>query len=170
MAKMGNKGKTVALGCLGAGILFCLMFFVNPGTSPVLFYIMAGVSGYFNGLIMASVYACMLDTIEYGQLKTGIRASAFAVSLCHFGNKLGMTIIVAVVGALMDSAGYVANQAQNPQVLMIINLFFTIIAGALAIIMGLVFLFGYKLDRKTYYDILEKLKIRQAEEAKQVSE
>ena len=101
MEKCGNKGRIVALGAIGSGALFVAMNFINAGTNPLLFYIFAGVSGYFNGLIMAAVYACMLDTIEVGQYKTGIRASAFAVSLCHFANKLGMTISTAGVGAVL---------------------------------------------------------------------
>ena len=121
------------------------------------FYIFAGVSGYFNGLIMAAVYACMLDTIEVGQYKTGIRASAFAVSLCHFANKLGMTISTAGVGAVLAALGFAANQTQNGDVLFWINGFFTWLPGVIGIVVGVVFLF-YKLNRERYYEILAKLK------------
>ena len=99
---------------------------------------------------MAAVYACMLDTIEVGQYKTGIRASAFAVSLCHFANKLGMTISTAGVGAVLAALGFAANQTQNGDVLFWINGFF-------GIVVGVVFLF-YKLNRERYYEILAKLK------------
>ena len=121
------------------------------------FYIFAGVSGYFNGLIMAAVYACMLDTIEVGQYKNGIRASAFAVSLCHFANKLGMTISTAGVGAVLAALGFAANQTQNGDVLFWINGFFTWVPGVIGIVVGVVFLF-YKLNRERYYEILAKLK------------
>ncbi len=164
MAKLGNKGKCVALGTIGSGLLFALMYFVNCGTQPVLFYILAGISGYFNGLVMASVYAAMLDTIEYGQYKTKVRAGAFAVSLCHFANKLGMTIIIALIGVQLTTLGYIANQAQNDAVLKCINGWFTLYPGIIGIIIGLIFLFCYKLDRNTYYDILQKLKAEQQSE------
>ena len=157
MEKCGNKGRIVALGAIGSGALFVAMNFINAGTNPLLFYIFAGVSGYFNGLIMAAVYACMLDTIEVGQYKTGIRASAFAVSLCHFANKLGMTISTAGVGAVLAALGFAANQTQNGDVLFWINGFFTWVPGVIGIVVGVVFLF-YKLNRERYYEILAKLK------------
>ena len=157
MEKFGNKGKVVSLGALGSGILYAAMYFINAGTNPVLFYIFAGVSGYFNGLIMAAVYACMLDTIEVGQLKTGIRASAFAVSLCHFANKLGMTISTAGVGAVLAYFGFIANQTQNEKVLFWINGFFTWAPGIIGVIVGIVFLF-YRLNRERYYQVLQQLK------------
>ena len=157
MEKCGNKGRIVALGAIGSGALFVAMNFINAGTNPLLFYIFAGVSGYFNGLIMAAVYACMLDTIEVGQYKTGIRASAFAVSLCHFANKLGMTISTAGVGAVLAALGFAANQTQNGDVLFWINGFFTWLPGVIGIVVGVGFLF-YKLNRERYYEILAKLK------------
>lgn len=142
------------------GALFCAMYFINAGTNPVLFYIFAGISGYLNGLISASLYACMLDTIEVGQLRTGIRASAFAVSLCHFSNKLGMTLSTAGVGAVMAVLGFAANQVQNTSVLAWINNFFTWAPGVIGVAIGLVFLFGYKLDRESYYKVLSQLKAK----------
>jgi GPH family glycoside/pentoside/hexuronide:cation symporter len=136
--------------------------FINPATNIVLFFVLAAIAGYFQGLITASVYACMLDTIELGQLNTGIRASAFIVSLCHFSNKLGMTIITAATGGILAFLGYVANAEQNANVLMAMNVIFTLAAGIIGIGLGIMFMF-YKLDRKAYYDVLEKLKLKEAE-------
>ena len=109
---------------------------------------------------MAAVYACMLDTIEVGQLKTGIRASAFAVSLCHFANKLGMTISTAGVGAVLAAYGFVANQAQNENVMYWINAFFTWAPGVIGVVVGVIFLF-YRLNRDRFYEILTQLKAKE---------
>lgn len=156
--KIGNKGKVVALGCIVSGLAMVATHWTNPATSPVMFYVLAGIASYFNGMISGSLYACMLDTIELGQLKTGIRASAFAVSLCHFANKLGMTISTAGVGAVLAALGYLANQQQNAAVLTWTDNFFTWIPGIIGVAVGLVFLFGYKLDRESYYKVLAQLK------------
>jgi sugar (glycoside-pentoside-hexuronide) transporter len=160
--KIGNKGRTVSLGAGVCGVCFILMFFINPSTNLVLFIALASIAGFFQGLISASVYACMLDTIELSQLNTGLRAGAFIVSLCHFSNKLGMTIITAGSGAILAVLGYVANADQNPNVLMAINVIFTLAAGIIGLGLAVMFLF-YKLDRNTYYGILEKLKLKEAQ-------
>ena len=94
-----------------------------------------------------------------GQLKTGIRASAFAVSLCHFANKLGMTLSTAGVGAVLAALGFAANQTQNAAVTGWINNFFTWAPGIIGVAVGIAFLF-YKLDRESYYQVLEQLKAR----------
>ena len=157
MEKCGNKGRIVALGAIGSGALFVAMNFINAGTNPLLFYIFAGVSGYFNGLIMAAVYACMLDTIEVGQYKTGIRASAFAVSLCHFAKQARHDHLHCRCRRCSGRARLPANQTQNGDVLFWINGFFTWVPGVIGIVVGVVFLF-YKLNRERYYEILAKLK------------
>jgi Na+/melibiose symporter-like transporter len=41
------------------------------------------------------------------------------------------------------------------------NVIFTLAAGIIGIGLGIMFMF-YKLDRKTYYDVLEKLKLKEA--------
>lgn len=156
MAKLGNKGRVVTIGAGGAGILYVVLFFINPLESSVMFFIVAGLSGYLSGMIYASLFACMLDTVEYGQLKTGIRASAVAVSMCHFSNKIGMTLSTAGVGAVLGALGFMPNVAQNANVVFWIRSFFTWAPGVIGIVLGLTFLF-YKLDRDAYYKVLAQI-------------
>ena len=158
MEKIGNKGKVAGISFILSGAAMVGTHWTNPADSAVLFYVLAACAGYFNGMISAAIYACMLDTIEVGLLKTGIRVSAFAVSLCHFGNKLGMTLSIAGVGALLAVEGFVANQQQNAAVLGWIDTFFTWLPGIIGIAIGLIFLFGYKLTREKYYQVLAQLK------------
>ena len=156
MEKLGNKGRVVTIGALGAGIFYVIMFFINPVTNSALFFTLAGISGYLSGMIYVSLFACTLDTVEYGQLKTGIRASAVAVSMCHFSNKVGMTLSTAGVGAILGYLGFVPNVMQNGQVVFWIRSFFTWAPGVVGIVLGLIFLF-YKLDRDTYYKVLGQI-------------
>ena len=69
-----------------------------------------------------------------------------------------MTISTAGVGAVLAALGYLANQQQNAAVLTWTDNFFTWIPGIIGVAVGLVFLFGYKLDRESYYKVLAQLK------------
>ena len=68
----GNKGRVTAYGCIGAGIAMILMRFTSPIGSPVLFYALCAISKFFEGVLASGIYGVIPDTVEYGQLKTGV--------------------------------------------------------------------------------------------------
>ena len=158
---IGNKGWVVTIGAGISGIMMTLMFFISPATNLVLFFVLAAVAGYTMGLVSASLYACMLDTIELAQLNTGLRASAFIVSMCHFSNKVGMTISTAGVGGVLAVLGYTAGVQQSEAVLSGINIMFTVFPGIFSLIVAFVFLF-YRLNRDRFYEVLQQLKDKEA--------
>ena len=61
------------------------------------------------------------------------------------------------MGALLGKYGYVANQAQNPEVISVMKHAFSTIPGILWIITAIV-LFFYRLNKKLYNEIVEDLK------------
>ena len=152
----GNKGRVTAYGCIGAGIAMILMRFTSPIGSPVLFYALCAISKFFEGVLASGLYGVIPDTVEYGQLKTGVRNDGFLSAFISLGNKFGIALGSAGVAAILAVLGFQANVTQTPLVSGTINNFFTVIPGILSVLCGIVFLF-YKIDRKTFNDILSKL-------------
>lgn len=152
----GNKGRVTAYGCIGAGIAMILMRFTSPIGSPVLFYALCAISKFFEGVLASGIYGVIPDTVEYGQLKTGVRNDGFLSAFISLGNKFGIALGSAGVAAILAVLGFQANVTQTPLVSGTINNFFTVIPGILSVLCGIVFLF-YKIDRKTFNDILSKL-------------
>ncbi len=133
-----------------------LMRFTSPIGSPVPFYALCAISKFFEGVLASGIYGVIPDTVEYGQLKTGVRNDGFLSAFISLGNKFGIALGSAGVAAALAVLGFQANVTQTPLVTGTINNFFTVIPGILSVLCGIVFLF-YKIDRKTFNDILSKL-------------
>ena len=88
----GNKGRVTAYGCIGAGIAMILMRFTSPIGSPVLFYALCAISKFFEGVLASGIYGVIPDTVEYGQLKTGVRNDGFLSAFISLGNKFGIAL------------------------------------------------------------------------------
>ena len=71
----------------------------------------------------------------------------------------------ALLAAVLEMCGYVANQQQNPAVLSVIRHAFTTVPGILWIVTAAVLLF-YKLNKKTYNKIVAEIQERRSADAK----
>ena len=133
------------------------MYFFNVKESPIAFYALAGITQFFFSGFNTAIYAIIPDCVEYGEWKTGLRNDGFQYAFVSLGNKIGMAIGTALLAALLGKYGYIANQAQNPEVIAIMKHAFSTIPGILWIVTAIV-LFFYRLNKKRYNEIVEDLK------------
>ena len=155
--KLNNKGRTASIFALLTGIAMLAMYFFNVKESPIAFYALAGITQFFFSGFNTAIYAIIPDCVEYGEWKTGLRNDGFQYAFVSLGNKIGMAIGTALLAALLGKYGYVANQAQNPEVIAIMKHAFSTIPGILWIVTAIV-LFFYRLNKKRYNEIVEDLK------------
>lgn len=123
------------------------------------FYLFSCLAQFFFSGFNTAIYAIVPDCVEYGEWKTGLRNDGFPYAFISLGNKIGMAIGTSVLAGVLGSAGYVANQQQNPAVLAVMKHSFTTIPGALWIIMAVV-LYFYRLNKKAYHQIVEEIQKR----------
>lgn len=95
--------------------------------------------------MMASVY--LIDTMDYGEWKTGVRVEGMIGSVRSFMNKLGSGIASGAVGLIMGLAGYdgtleVQSAAANTSIIALFNWVPMILMVAL-----LILAIAYKLDK-----------------------
>ncbi len=156
----GNKGRVTAYACIGAGLAMLVMRFTSPIASPIPFYILCAVSGFFEGVLASGIYGVIPDTVEYGELKTGVRNDGFLSAFISLGNKFGIALGSAGVAAVLAALGFQPNVNQTPLVVGTINNFFTVFPGVLSVLCGVIFLF-YKIDREAFDQILRQLKAKE---------
>ena len=166
--KNGNKGRVTAYACIIAGVAMIAMKFTSPLDSPVPFYILCVVSQFFLGVLDSGIYGVIPDTVEYGELKTGVRNDGFLSAFISLGNKFGIALGSAGVSAFLAALGYQANVEQTPIVVSAIDHLFSTVPGVLSVFCGVIFLF-YKVDRKAFNEILANLKLR-AEQTENTAE
>jgi len=132
-------------------------FITRDAYIPVLFAMFAlmGLSAAFLNVLIQPM---IMDTMKYGELKTGVKTEGLLMSGASFMNKMGAGIGGGLLGAFLAGNGYVANAAsQTPEALHAIFLaqiiFFMVAQALIAVIM----LGGYKLNRKKMAEINQQL-------------
>jgi GPH family glycoside/pentoside/hexuronide:cation symporter len=97
-------------------------------------------------------WSAIPETIDYGQVKTGVRVSGFAfggISVCQ---KAGMAVAGAIVGVLLTYFDYQPNQQQSEFALQGIALMLTVIPGFFHFLMGAL-MFKYRINDDYYGEV-----------------
>lgn len=121
-------------------------------------FVLAGsvLKGIGGGIVGALIYSLLADTIEYGHWLTGVRTEGLLYSASSVGYKVGGGMTNAVIGGVMEFAGFqgmaqnITQSAHNA-----ISFMYLIIPFAAWGLMA-VLLWFYKLDRE-YPKMVEEL-------------
>ena len=158
MYRLMGKKKLLftALALKAIGLL--ALFLVPATMVPLVF---AGRLVAALGTITAGAFTWALipETIDYGEYKTGKRASGIIYALVGFFFKFGMAIGGIVPGLILAKFGYVANHTQTPEALHGILITMTAIPVVFVII-ELAAIFFYNLDEKEHKRVLAELNTR----------
>ena len=127
--------KTRLLQCLMliVGLLSIVFYFV-PKDSLFLMFSLQILIGLALGPKSPLVFSMYADTADYSQWRTGRRATAMIFSAAAFAQKLGGALAGGLMGWLLASMGYEANQIQSGDSMQSIVLLMTLIPGVFALI------------------------------------
>lgn len=157
--KVKNKGTLggIAFTLVAVGSAICFFLPIKTSAGVGLYYVMNAVVGYGSGMMLGNVFGMMPDTAEYTYEKTGVYAAGFLSTFINFMLKVGQAFAISGASIILDKVGYVANHTQTPKVLFTMNfgahMFVAILAAIAAVAM-----FSYKLDKKTYNEIVARLR------------
>lgn len=156
--KVKNKATLPMIGFLIAGVACLVCFFLPIQTAAGVwgYYLMSILIGIGQGMILASLFGMVPDTTEYTIWRYKVHAAGFVSAFITFALKIGTAVSAAGAGWVLGWIGYVANEQQSESSLFWINWTSHIFVGVL-MILGAVCLWFYKLDKKTYDDIVEEL-------------
>jgi GPH family glycoside/pentoside/hexuronide:cation symporter len=96
------------------------------------------------------------DVADYGEWKTGRRATGITFSATTFGLKMGLTLGGALTAWLLSYYGYVANQEQTVFALKGIRWMMSIIP-ATPFFIGVVIVIFYKINKQTELQMTQEL-------------
>jgi GPH family glycoside/pentoside/hexuronide:cation symporter len=139
-------------------VIGSFIIMINPMSLPIVL-----VGSLIKALGMAPVAgvggAMVLDTIEYGDWKTGVRSEGLISSMASLATKFGIGFGAALIGWALAVGKYVANAVnQAPTAITAIQMCFVYIPAVLAIII-LVLLWFFDLDR-IYPKVSQELRER----------
>lgn len=118
-AKKIGKRNVFLYGSL-ASVVPTLIILLTPYENVLVLFIASIVKTVLGPFSGAIVWAMIPDCVEYGKRKTGIEGAGTVTSSIVFVNKLGSAIGGVMAGFILGAVGYVAGQAQNPEVLRVI--------------------------------------------------
>ncbi len=126
------------------GACMFAFYWVDP-QNLVLLHTLNIIGTMAAGPTPAIVWSMYADAADYGQWKTGRRATGLVFSAAVFAQKIGLAVGSALLGWILQAHGFVANAAQSEQALHGILLVFSVIPGTFAILSGFA-IYGYSLN------------------------
>lgn len=160
ITKKIGKRNTAVVGNIGFGLSYILLFLFGHGVTMLFVWSILGT--LMIGIALIAMSSMLVDTVEYGEWKTGGRAEATIFSTNTFRSKFADAMGGSIGAFALALTGYVPNQAQSPGTVASISLFFSVIPGVLMILAALPFL-KYKLTEPFYEKVLADIKLRRAE-------
>jgi len=153
-AKFGKK-KILIISLVMRFMGFVLLYFVGHENLYLLIGVNAIVSITF-GAPEVLLPSMMVETIDYMELKTGIRAEGVIWSTQTFIAKTGGALAGILLGILLKFIEYVPNEVQKVSTIKGFHRILTLVP-AVAVLLTLIPVCMYKLDEKKYKEILMKL-------------
>lgn len=158
--KFGKRNVALIGSILGIGAQLLLL--VNPASSAWLLFcsVIKGISG---ATMIATIFAMIADTIEYGEWKNKIRVEGILYSSTTFGAQLGAGVGSALALSIIGHAGYVGMAAvQTASAISSIKALY--LYAPIPFLIVIPFLYkAYKLD-KIYPQVMSDLKERESNE------
>lgn len=155
LVKRFGKQKTTLLAVVLI-ILSGVVKLIDP-MSLICYLIGSVLVGAAIGIISATMYGMVNDTVDYGEWRSNIRSPGIVNSSMSFAIKVGSGLGGAIVGWLLANSGYVGSATQQTesatQIIIFLNVHMHIILGFIM----LVIIQFYKLD-KHYLKVIAELK------------
>lgn len=155
LVKKFAKYGTMIFGFLLVGLGHIAIFFI--GGNIQLLMILWAVASIGQGIACSMPFAMLSDTVDFGEWKTGIRASGFLTAIgSAFCIKAGSGIGGFIPAAVMDLFGYIPNAVQSETALFGIQVVFTWLP-ALIFLCGIIPMLFYRKYERNEEKILQEL-------------
>ncbi|XQW86772.1 MFS transporter [Thalassotalea piscium] len=133
MTKFIDKRKLLIILISIVSVLSAAFYFIPKDNIGLMFALQIAI-GFALGPKSPLVFSMYADSADYSEWRTGRRATAMIFSAAAFAQKLGGAFAGALIGWLLASMGYVANQAQTSDSQQGIVLLMTVIPASFALL------------------------------------
>jgi len=155
LVKLSSKYGTMIIGLVLAAAGHIIMFLA--GTTVSVLAVGWVVASIGSGIACSMPFAMLSDTVDYGEWKTGIRASGFLTAIgSAFCIKAGSGIGGFIPAMVMDAFGYVPNAVQSANSLVGIQLIF-IWVPIIIFLLGILPMLCYRKFEKNERQIIMEL-------------
>jgi GPH family glycoside/pentoside/hexuronide:cation symporter len=126
---------------------FTTLLLLPPATGA--FLPLVALIGVGTGATYLGFWSMMPDTVEYGEWKTGVRSEGAVFGMVSLIMKASLALAAAILGELLASVGYRANQAQSPETLEALRIIMLVGGGGFALLAMLI-ISNYPIDDRLH--------------------
>lgn len=160
-AKFGKK-EMATFGMAVSTITYFVLFFMKDVSAMTFVWIsFVGFLGY--ALFNVVIWAFVTDVIDYHEFLTGLREDGTVYSVYSFARKVGQAIAGGIGGFAIAAVGYDASlEAQTQTALNGIHTLATLVPAITYLIILLILIFFYPLNKKRLQQLTNDLEERRA--------
>ncbi|HEY1210231.1 MAG TPA: MFS transporter [Terracidiphilus sp.] len=155
LTKRMGKRSVFFWSMLLTGILAIALFFLKP-TAIVPIIGLEVLRQFAFGCSGPVLWAMMADVADYGEWKTGRRATGTVISAVVFALWIGVALGGAIASWLLSFFGYQSSGVQTDHALLGIRLIASVVSGAAFLAVAVCLLF-YRIDKKLNLEISNEL-------------
>ena len=112
--------------------------------------------GFGSGAGGILFWSMLPDTIEYGEVHTGVRSESSLYGFMTFAQKGSIAFAIIILGIVLDFIGFQANEIQSKTTIDNMKAIMTLIPS-IGVALSLVIIYFYPIDAKMHKDLLRQL-------------
>ena len=137
-------------------IALLVFYLYEIDTLSELLFLVAFI-GFGSGAGGILFWSMLPDTIEYGEVHTGVRSESSLYGFMTFAQKGSIAFAIIILGLVLDFIGFQANEVQSDTTISNMKAIMTLIPS-IGVALSLVIIYFYPIDTKMHKDLLRQLK------------
>ena len=138
-------------------LIALVSFYVYPISQLNELLVLVGFIGFGSGAGGILFWSMLPDTIEYGEVHTGVRSESSLYGFMTFAQKGSIAFAIIILGLVLDAIGFQANEIQTESTIADMKAIMTLIP-IVGIASSLVIIYFYPIDAKMHKELLRQLK------------
>ena len=138
-------------------LIALVSFYLYPISKLNELLVLVGFIGFGSGAGGILFWSMLPDTIEYGEVHTGVRSESSLYGFMTFAQKGSIAFAIIILGLVLDAIGFQANEIQTESTIADMKAIMTLIP-IVGIASSLVIIYFYPIDAKMHKELLKQLK------------
>ena len=138
-------------------LIALVSFYLYPISQLNELLVLVGFIGFGSGAGGILFWSMLPDTIEYGEVHTGVRSESSLYGFMTFAQKGSIAFAIIILGLVLDAIGFQANEIQTENTIADMKAIMTLIP-IVGIASSLVIIYFYPIDAKMHKELLRQLK------------
>ena len=138
-------------------LIALVSFYLYPISQLNELLVLVGFIGFGSGAGGVLFWSMLPDTIEYGEVHTGVRSESSLYGFMTFAQKGSIAFAIIILGLVLDAIGFQANEIQTESTIADMKAIMTLIP-IVGIASSLVIIYFYPIDAKMHKELLKQLK------------